>query len=885
MGICCCCHSFKGIWPPSIAVAIEDAGADQKQHHEVDVNVGNTIRLRESRKYRELPPAFRKDKRVGCTMNFHVSTPEDQDERFQIALKGHPFVMARSQARMQQLKHPGAYPIDPALGTGGKGDLPPSQTAASPHLAPGDNGMTGTFYSEPSRNAMTPSSASNSLSVRSPSQPRQSLPPFTPHDRSLPSRNVSEETIDEAYAQFILYCNPSFPLTTDTTELKKIFRLPPKSDGKQFSTWHLYELVKKYEEKEIKTWVELALELGVEKPALERGQSTQKVQQYSVRLKRWMHAMHVDAFFDYLRESPKEYYTQIPHLHNPYPEEGRDGVPAEEDLAIRALDPSMRPKRGRRKAEEMEDETERAVTPDPKHPRMDGTIEFPSPNAFAVPSSAYSHDYGDADPWTAASAITPASLMPNKGLTPSSTHATSIFRWKIHGNMETTPITPHPLSAATPASAHPDSAWTEEPQSAITPRGKTRRRHGPMVSSAWSSNAGTNNGKLRGRPPSNRTVRDGPFSTFPAKPGAAANEAGKTPTSTTNPVYPPLTIPPNIPPATNNADSPIPLSTTSTQPPSSAKRERLSLQVPQRASGPVHLITPPTSGASGPAPPTVLVNGEERGGAIRESPGRGSSFGESSGDEQIEAALPTASGAAPIAQMRDPSFAQSEFQRANNTARPAVRNSNSKVRLSPETLKRALAHDLLRATLTGWRRKRLRGAEAKGLAAAMLARIGSQSTEQAATWLGLTEEMGLADANTVKFHGEGKRISVTRFRVGEDGYDSPIDDDEDGDADGDDDGDVDVQAKKVAKRRVKESFDVSWTVSMGGLSGEFHVKDLVITGSDGGDGGKGGGISAHQDDVEGISDWKERYFQAQLELRSKDEEVRKLREKVLDAVL
>jgi hypothetical protein len=37
--------------------------------------------------------------------------------------------------------------------------------------------------------------------------------------------------------------------------------------------------------KEIQTWTRLALDLGVEPPDMEKGQSTQKVQQYSVRLK------------------------------------------------------------------------------------------------------------------------------------------------------------------------------------------------------------------------------------------------------------------------------------------------------------------------------------------------------------------------------------------------------------------------------------------------------------------------------------------------------------------------------------------------------------------------------------------------------------------------
>lgn len=103
--------------------------------------------------------------------------------------------------------------------------------------------------------------------------------------RALPPREVTDEDIDEAFSTFVLYCNPHYPLDTDTTELKRIFRNPPRSDGKDFSIYRLWELLQKYEAKEIKTWGQLALDLGVEPPSTERGGSTQKVQQYSVRLK------------------------------------------------------------------------------------------------------------------------------------------------------------------------------------------------------------------------------------------------------------------------------------------------------------------------------------------------------------------------------------------------------------------------------------------------------------------------------------------------------------------------------------------------------------------------------------------------------------------------
>lgn len=103
--------------------------------------------------------------------------------------------------------------------------------------------------------------------------------------RTLPSRDITDDTIDDAYALFILYCNPNVPSSVDTSELRKTFRSPPRSDGKSFSVFTLFELIRKLDNKELKTWIQLAIELGVEPPSMEKKQSTQKVQQYAVRLK------------------------------------------------------------------------------------------------------------------------------------------------------------------------------------------------------------------------------------------------------------------------------------------------------------------------------------------------------------------------------------------------------------------------------------------------------------------------------------------------------------------------------------------------------------------------------------------------------------------------
>jgi hypothetical protein len=101
----------------------------------------------------------------------------------------------------------------------------------------------------------------------------------------LPGRNVTSETIEDTYVQFILYCNPAVPPDTDTTILREAFQTPPKSGGKTFDTFLLFELIKLLDAKELKTWAELALKLGVEPPDQDKGQSSQKIQQYAVRLK------------------------------------------------------------------------------------------------------------------------------------------------------------------------------------------------------------------------------------------------------------------------------------------------------------------------------------------------------------------------------------------------------------------------------------------------------------------------------------------------------------------------------------------------------------------------------------------------------------------------
>jgi ARS binding protein 2 len=220
----------------------------------------------------------------------------DGDHNMHLAPHPHHFNAPQSAGPAQfvsAFRHHAVSPIAEHPLDAGGGRLHPSANLMSHDSDAGVNAqhMAQGYYQEAPRPqpALTPSTPSTNASPRfsniTPSQPRPVYQNTVPTDRSLPSRDITDDTIADTYATFILYCNPSFPLSTDTNELKRAFRTPPKSEGKSFSIYTLYDLIRRLDAKEIKTWTELALELGVERPDVEKGQSTQKVQQYTVRLK------------------------------------------------------------------------------------------------------------------------------------------------------------------------------------------------------------------------------------------------------------------------------------------------------------------------------------------------------------------------------------------------------------------------------------------------------------------------------------------------------------------------------------------------------------------------------------------------------------------------
>ncbi|KAJ6116015.1 hypothetical protein N7523_006432 [Penicillium sp. IBT 18751x] len=482
--------------------------------------------------------------------------------------------------------------------------------------------------------------------------------------RVLPSKDVTDETIDDTYVMFILYCNPNVPSSVDTSELRKTFRCPPRSDGKSFSVFRLFELIRKLDQKELKTWIQLAIELGVEPPSVEKKQSTQKVQQYAVRLKRWMRAMHVDAFFEYCLGHSHAYYTQLPPS-GPFVSESRDGVPLEEDLALRALVPQWKPKRGRKRAEERELEEEKVT----KRPQLDTSVAALHQGNFqehsvtfpqsAIPFSAYPDNDGH-DPWmTASSAFPPAGVSDQHGQEP---------RWRLP-ERDTSPAN-YPQSAIIPrGNQAADVIMSAEPMSAVTPsssdRNRIRRRHGPAVSSAWPSSNGSSTGKSRGRPPSKPSA-SGSFSTFQVNPSRESSQIPQVSHFLSSPF-----------PVDHNSSTSNPTRyNQSPTPASNGRPGKLQLQVPQNLGAPVRLATPPT----------LLVNGVN--GAV----------------------------------MPPVEKSQSPRQRDDTVPVDSQGLDRADSNIPTDKVIRALSHELLQARITG-RAVPLNGGEAHGLASEMVARI------------------------------------------------------------------------------------------------------------------------------------------------------------------
>ncbi|OCL07833.1 hypothetical protein AOQ84DRAFT_294349 [Glonium stellatum] len=129
--------------------------------------------------------------------------------------------------------------------------------------------------------------------------------------------------------------------------------------------------------------------------------------------------------------------------------------------------------------------------------------------------------------------------------------------------------------------------------------------------------------------------------------------------------------------------------------------------------------------------------------------------------------------------------------------------------------------------------------------------------------------------------GNVKRVVVQRFRIGGDGYDSPVDEDED--------------ETPESGGRIRESFDVVWNITFGGLTGEWAIKGVSLDNGENKGGspegaadeaGMGIGNSQSAQDLQTtVVCWKTKFLEAQRRLWETQEEVRGLKDKVLEAVL
>ncbi|EEQ33986.1 ARS-binding protein 2 [Microsporum canis CBS 113480] len=394
----------------------------------------------------------------------------------------------------------------------------------------------------------SPSAASMSPPASVLSQERQNERLSSVEPRSLPSRDITDTNFDDAYVEFIMYCNPTIPSSSSTAELRRMFRSPPRSEGKNFCTYTLWELIQKLDRKELKTWIQLAIELGVEPPSVEKKQSTQKVQQYAVRLKRWMRAMHIDAFFEFCLGHQHPYYTKV-HLLTEQEEECRDGVPREEDLALRALVPEWKPKRGRKRVDE--------VGADPKQQKR---------SRLYTPNSVVEGGYNTDE--------TPQSSMP----------------WSAYPDSAEHP----PGSWPTGPTAHLDSAKNSHrmatPERPIDSQAVTSRWSFPIHRSPPFQYPHPSAGKTRGRPMQVAGADAPPSSlstTVIIDPDTRPDDS--IPTEATNPT------PPN-----NNETAAGAGAAQSPRDYAPSRPTKLHLQVPKSTGTPIRLATPPL----------LLVNGQ-----------------------------------------------------------------------------------------------------------------------------------------------------------------------------------------------------------------------------------------------------------------------------------
>lgn len=329
--------------------------------------------------------------------------------------------------------------------------------------------------------------------------------------------------------------------------------------------------------------------------------------------------MHIDAFFDYLLGNPHPYWTEIPTDPNPVLEEGRDGVAAEDDMALRSLLPQIRPRRGRKRPEN--EDSSRSPS---QRPRTESGGEEMGVGGSGGGSGIQPLDLWPAHPGAANGPVVFPSPSQDQFARMNLNLATPGASWAGE-NFAQTPLTAQSYSAMTPSPGNaywPAQTGDTKPASAPS-KPKANKRHGAkVVSSAWRSGGPGGPGKTRGRPPINRqntssTTDASPYHAFPAQSSPTYDHVS--PHMTPNNPATVMAASPNHPAISmasepqsnlimNQQHTAFDASMQDQSHPRNLRttRSRLSLQVPERAGAEVRLATPP--GNSG-APPMVMLNG------------------------------------------------------------------------------------------------------------------------------------------------------------------------------------------------------------------------------------------------------------------------------------
>jgi hypothetical protein len=139
--------------------------------------------------------------------------------------------------------------------------------------------------------------------------------------------------------------------------------------------------------------------------------------------------------------------------------------------------------------------------------------------------------------------------------------------------------------------------------------------------------------------------------------------------------------------------------------------------------------------------------------------------------------------------------------------------------------------------------------------------------------------LGLSNAVGIGLGGPGggvKKVECVRFRMGGDGYESPLEDNDEGNGD------------LHSAGPIKETFDVTFALSFGLLSGEWIAKGLQAT-TEEARSESPSHVAQDHDRVEpgqsATAAWKTKFQDAQRKLWESQEEVKALKEKILEAVL